>query len=87
MSELRGIESAPRDGTIVYVATPNNMCVAYWTGKEEKCWRNWYRGNRYENVSISIDAYLPAPIWFEPTHWMRLPDPPTQGKSHEPEKY
>jgi hypothetical protein len=70
------IETAPRDGSIVWVANPHSICVAYFAGKEERCWRNWYRGNRYENVHISTDAYLPEPVWFDPTHWQPTPKPP-----------
>ena len=74
--EWQSIETAPKDATILWVADQHSMCPAYWAGDEEKCWRNWFNGNRYEYVHLGTDAYLPEPIWFSPTDWMPLPAPP-----------
>lgn len=68
------IDTAPKNETVVLVSADFNVVPAYWAGETKKCWRNWFRGVRYPNDSP--DAFLPDPIWFEPTHWMPMPDPP-----------
>jgi hypothetical protein len=52
-----------------------SVCPAYWAGDKEKCWRNWYKGCRYKNVSLGTDCFLPEPVWFEPTQWVEMPKP------------
>lgn len=66
-------DTAPVDGTIVWLASGHSMCPAYFMAG---AWRNWYKGCRYENHALGVDAFLPEHIWFEPTHWSHLPELP-----------
>lgn len=72
----RDVSTAPRDGTVIWVADESSMVVAYWAGQNEQCWRNWFAGTRIRGLNISVDAYLPIPIWFEPKFWQPLPTLP-----------
>jgi hypothetical protein len=75
------IETAPKDGSEILVfwmadfshvggpLTPTCQVVA-WMGKgEEACWVDPLGGSE-EGL---------RPISGEPTHWMPLPDPPTEA--------
>lgn len=84
MSDWQPIETAPRDGTIIWLGGPRSLCVGYWAGHTDKCWRNWFKGSRYENASMvkacGRDVLMPEPIWFVPTYWQPLPElPPIHG--------
>jgi len=70
MSEWKKIETAPTDGTEVflYLDFPwNTIEKARWYAP----WSNWQTGelpspgDEYHGIGSSI-----------PTHWMRLPEPP-----------
>lgn len=76
MTDWQDISTAPKDGSAVWVASPYTLCVAYWS---RGCWRNWFKGPRYENVHISADAFLPDPVWFVPNYWQPLPTPPKES--------
>jgi hypothetical protein len=67
------IETAPKDGSAVWVGSPHSICPAYFY---VEAWRNWFKGPRYENVHLGSAAFAPEEIWFKPTHWMPLPKPP-----------
>ena len=59
------IETAPRDGTTILV------------------WRKYEYS--YDHLRMGLDRYVDG-IWrfsrrdMQPTHWMPLPDPPTETK-------
>jgi hypothetical protein len=66
-SGWRPIESAPKDGTWVILATPVCVQSGYW-------------GPSYFDYSPMWLTYAHrsdyAPVHGEPTHWQPLPDPP-----------
>lgn len=77
MNEWQPIETAPKDGTeiIVYgqfageiggVHKVPTIGVAMWDGG-----RTDYAG--FEWDACGTDAYA---VWWKPTHWMQLPEPP-----------
>lgn len=84
--DWQAIETAPQDGSLIWAADHHSMCIAYWAGKYEKCWRNWFKGCRYDNVDLGTDAFLPERIWFEPTHWQPIPKPPSAIRALQPEQ-
>jgi len=68
--EWKPIESAPKDGTTVLVGAYG---VLGWRCRSAKMANNsyyekrWYSGQKTNH-----------PLGYEPTHWMPLPNPPTQ---------
>lgn len=77
MTEWQSIETAPRDGSIVWVADWSSMCPGYWHQNE---WRNWFKGPRYENARLGGEAFAPELVWFEPKFWQPLPALPAEDK-------
>jgi hypothetical protein len=71
--EWQPIGTAPVDGSIIWVADANSICVGYFN---QNAWRNWFKGPRYENAHLGAEAFAPEQVWFEPTHWQPTPQPP-----------
>lgn len=75
MSDWQPIETAPKNGTAVWVATAGAMRVAFWKdgpqyeyrGSVGGGWRDWFA---YEHPRATHD------LQFTPTNWMPLPAPP-----------
>ena len=69
--EWQPIETAPRDGTHIWVYMEECQIEAWWDGEEWYCVRLALHGCGYcswrDHASSRDDA---------PTHWMPLPDPP-----------
>lgn len=71
MSMWQPIETAPKDGTKVYLHIPGrrepflSSYADYWD-----CWLNRYgNGPEYQH---SVPGYK----YVEPTHWFPMPEPP-----------
>lgn len=63
----RTIDSAPKDGTDILVWKPHHLVViARWTG------------HGYIGGPCWFSAYYSAPMPDAPTHWMPMPQPPTE---------
>lgn len=66
--EWQPVETAPTDGTDVIVADPDRLS-AEWHIFTARCVDGrWFRSNI---------ASLPSTV--RPTHWMPLPEPPTEA--------
>ena len=63
MSDWMPIETAPRDGTAFLAFVPNYGCVVMQ--RDRNLWA----------VAL-IDAEGDPVNYFDPTHWMPLPNPP-----------
>ena len=71
MGEWQDISSAPRDGT--------RTLLAYSSGDKPTDWD--LAACRYGGAGWCFSLYgeVGSPIHFKPTHWMPLPEPPSQG--------
>jgi len=68
------IETAPKDGAKILFYCPNYsgyFGVMAWDSTE------WDLCGQVEYDSYDRAGFEPS---FNPTHWMRLPEPPTKGK-------
>ena len=71
MSEWQPIETAPQDREF----------LAYWPGLHNDSWeitRTWWdaESQTFETPHESVERDHPQ----APTHWMPLPEPPSQGE-------
>ena len=64
------IETAPRDGTVILAAHSGAVFDAWWDGVSA-----WVDGTTSDITDDFVEFY--------PTHWMPLPEPPTQEKTDE----
>lgn len=81
MSEWRGIESAPKDGTIVLVWEPTRndflRARSYGTGwTHEHGHVSLYKVGKDAERRAPEGYMVPSYAVIEPTHWMPLPPPP-----------
>jgi hypothetical protein len=76
MTTWQPIETAPKDGTTVWVAEPRHMRLAYWAvGKEFE--HNGSAGGGWRDFLLaSIGAA--ADLQVRPIYWMPLPEPPPE---------
>ena len=80
MSEWQPIETAPRDGSLIWLGSPEAMRLGFWTqGKEFEShgtidggWRDMSAAES----SITGETSLRTGLHFAPTHWMPTPEPP-----------
>ena len=76
MSEWQPIESAPKDGTVVFLG---------WESKEGEIIHPEERGlwnfviDEWCHDGELEDYY----VMFHPTHWMPLPEPPTKEDNEQ----
>ena len=74
MAEWQPIETAPRDGTLILVTGVNGLntvlAAYYWEGDD-------YSPNPYKGWSGIVNSFGEQRI-AEPTHWMPLPEPPSE---------
>lgn len=66
------IETAPKDGTDIIVLLTHMERPRAWTGR-------WHKGLKRWSIDHGMQRYQPAEMAY-PTHWMPLPQPPTEGK-------
>jgi len=78
----RSISTAPTDGAVVIVGAQVAVCPAYFA---HGAWRNWFKGCNYSANPADLSAFLPDPIWFEPTHWQAMPEPPGRETTSQKE--
>ena len=76
MSEWQPIETAPKDGSTVLVATSGKVTAAWWD-EDQSIWTELLVWNSV------FDEYEAQPIGFAPTHWMPLPPPPQDTEGDE----
>ena len=69
----RPIETAPRDGTPIWLYTGAGQCEGYWNYGE------WVQ----DAVSCTYDGAGGPAFQCNPTHWMPLPLPPTSAEGVE----
>lgn len=78
MTEWRPIDSAPKDGTRILVASNGLVDTAYWAtvSGNANCWGQDYTG--WVNYDSEDPFY--SVFYDGATHWMPLPDPPGDNK-------
>lgn len=72
--EWQPIETAPKDGTVIWLAKEGHMRLGLWTngaehenhGTKDGGWIDW----------VNAHGTGPRGLRFAPTHWMPLPTPP-----------
>lgn len=72
MTDWRPIETAPKDGTIIFCACEGQFSLAAW---DSYCAR-WLAKVNGE----SARDYYGDEVAVEPDHWMPLPEPPSNGE-------
>jgi hypothetical protein len=75
MAEWQDIASAPKDGAPILAA--GEVRDGSWVQTTVR-WEN--DGEGYWNL-IVVGAYAEDGEWW-PTHWMPLPEPPSNGANH-----
>lgn len=76
VSPWRPIEAAPKDGTQILAYGPyEEMGVVAWSGRQE--WR--YQADGSDAIESQGDTWTFYKIMGVPTHWMPLPEPPSEG--------
>jgi hypothetical protein len=79
------IETAPRDGTPILAFNPmfgvyNTAYTNRWTGEPDEIAEGSYRGFPCGFSSNGLGSF-PFGQWdCQPSHWMPLPPPPTEGE-------
>jgi hypothetical protein len=74
MMEWQPIETAPKDRNILVCEADGKVSVASHTLQHfPRAKPSWVGMCRDEFVFDEAEGM----IWFEPTHWMPLPEPPT----------
>lgn len=63
-SEWKPIESSPKDATSVLLGREGETTMTGW-------WQPFHKEWRFADSSMGC-----GPLWFAPTHWMPLPEPP-----------
>lgn len=76
MSEWQPIETAPKDGTRILVAGNGRVDIAHWEKDVSEVLVAAYP-NPYWQECDNSSWFLLGEKWFEPTHWMALPNPPS----------
>lgn len=86
-SGWRPIETAPKDGTEVLVATVDWVATASWDAEHEPVSRDedgneldydqWTWEGAWLGDGLNSDE---SPIVYDPTHWMPLPAPPSEER-------
>ena len=86
MSEWKPIETAPKDGTDVYVINTKWLLPvpAYFVGRD-------YLEREYGDPEYMEDGWYPSfkflfdmpEITLSPTHWMPLPTPPQDDRHND----
>lgn len=68
------IETAPKDGTYVLVATEHGS----WVAKYEAVFQSGFKpDNPWRSMMLNHDHINREYRTWRPTHWMPLPKPPT----------
>lgn len=70
------IETAPRDGTEILLFQAIQYGVMMRVGNWDERGEHIDTGKRVAGWTEADDGYIGC---IEPTHWMPLPEPPTQG--------
>lgn len=74
MTEWQPIETAPKDSSLIWLATPGAMRLGFWSaGKEHECYGSVGGGWRDFAKAETRGA---SDLSYAPTHWMALPKPP-----------
>ena len=67
------IETAPRDGTHIFVCRETNKFSENWTFQQSPpTVAHWFEDGFYTSVNTDMLPETP----YEATHWMPLPEPP-----------
>jgi hypothetical protein len=80
MSDWQPIETAPRDGTHIWLFYPEARGGEDYSGIVEACWPTWddhdptWRGPYSDGLECTLRHC--TNVSGEPTHWMPLPEPP-----------
>ncbi len=64
--DWRPIETAPKDGSPIWLSTSANIRVGFW------------EADRWVDLSLAEHGGGRRDLLFTPTHWMPLPEPPDE---------
>jgi hypothetical protein len=77
MSEWRDIETAPKDGTAILLGNRGGA----WIGRWRPVYQSGYRpSNPWGSLMLNHDHIHMGEKYEQPTAWMPLPPPPTEGR-------
>lgn len=82
MSEWQLIETAPKDGTVILLAGGEDDNFRFVGDNEQglcraPCRAKWYKEDGW--IMTFAEAGYVAVCRINPTHWMKLPDPPVEA--------
>ena len=85
MNKWQPIETAPKDGTRVLACKLGfNVCIAWWEKLPDDVLAHIKTREKWRNIDVeefvSEDLWVDdwTSTWYEPTHWMPLPEPPLE---------
>lgn len=89
MSHWMPIETAPKDGSGILLWDGNTVRLCRWEPQYENIWNEktettGYRGAWTDDTVISFNYQETAEI-ENPTHWMKLPEPPSELLAERPD--
>lgn len=68
------IETAPKDGTVVWVGSRSSIRLAFWRSGKEYEYRDFVGGGWRDHGGAERGDM--ADLHFTPTHWMDIPQTP-----------
>jgi hypothetical protein len=76
------IETAPKDGTEIWLYDPSSVLTWDQPSREYLpkayqqvgCWATWAQDSHWNMIDMQTGGYIGA----SPTHWMPLPEPPSE---------
>jgi hypothetical protein len=75
VSEWQPIETAPKDGTYIWLARPGTMRIGWWaSGEKYECHGSIGGGWRDHALSDTLGGA--RDLTYAPTHWQPVPEPP-----------
>lgn len=80
------IETAPKDGTAVWVSVDGQPCIGYWDPDDAFSQPKWFVKSSFRrrgdgDLSLTDSVFGTYAFGVEPTHWMPLPEPPERPKN------
>jgi len=75
------IETAPKDGTYIWLGNVSNRRVGWWNSAAQSPKDDLTRitGNGWSDAFERFYGGGSSPLHFSPTHWQHLPDLPEEN--------